>query len=126
MGAAAVWNAAEHPRGAGGLFAKSGRTVQRKRLGGGEKQVVPRLGGTGITRESKLKKAATTNHNRVVAAKVWRKGRGVTPLDAAFKKTRRAMGTQPQRVDYTRSVIPQDHQKSWLRLNWDKVPNAPR
>lgn len=124
MGAAATWSEAQHPRGTGGKFAK-GRTVQRKRLGGGDRHALARFGLQREARESRLKAAATANHNRKVSTKIVRKGLTATPVAAAFKKARRIMGTQHRRSD-RRDVIPEPDRDTWVRLHWSRIRSWPK
>lgn len=115
MSARALFNAAEHPRGFHGRWATS-RSI------GGDRHEIPKVGLGRPTRTARLRAAATRHHNAKVSAKVVNKGAVSTPVEAAKKKARRVMGTQPPRPDHTRDVLPAEHQKQWVRLNWSKVP----
>lgn len=114
--ARAMFDAGMHPRGARGRFARSAG------LSGGERYLVARPSLNGKTREARLKKAATENHDRKIAWKAAGKGTASTPLSASFRKARREFGSQPRRHDLSRSVLG-EHAGTWVRLNWDKVPS---
>lgn len=102
-----------------------GRWSLAKSLGG-DRHKIPKVGLGRPTRTARLRSAATAHHNRKLSAKVVNKGAASTPVEAGQKKARRIMGTQPARPDYTRDVLPESHQKQWVRLAWDKVPSHRR